>query len=173
MELGLSYLSRKTWLTIFIWNPSITREALSALRFWVSTMHHRKALHSFFFFFPWFSLSLFIYFFKFIFILFLNLKHCISFAKHQNESTTGIHVLPILNLLPPHTIPLGRPSAPAPNIQYRALNLDWQLVSYMILHVSMLFSQIFPPSPSPNFTILYWFCHISKWICHRYTCYLF
>ena len=24
------------------------------------------------------------------FILFLNLKHCISFAKHQNESATGI-----------------------------------------------------------------------------------
>ena len=23
-----------------------------------------------------------------------------------------------------------------------------------------------------NFTILYWFCHISKWICHRYTCVL-
>jgi len=21
-----------------------------------------------------------------------------------------------------------------------------------------------------NFTISYWFCHISKWICHRYTC---
>ena len=21
-----------------------------------------------------------------------------------------------------------------------------------------------------NFTILYWFCHISKWICHRCTC---
>ena len=20
-----------------------------------------------------------------------------------------------------------------------------------------------------NFTVLYWFCHISKWICHRYT----
>ena len=23
-----------------------------------------------------------------------------------------------------------------------------------------------------HFTILYWFCHISKWICHRYTCVL-
>ena len=32
-------------------------------------------------------------FFSFFnFILFLNLKQCISFAKHQNESATGIHV---------------------------------------------------------------------------------
>ena len=33
------------------------------------------------------------------------------------------------SLLPPHTIPLGHPSAPAPSIQYRALNLDWQTPS--------------------------------------------
>ena len=39
------------------------------------------------------------------------------------------------SLLPPHTIPLGRPSAPAPSIQYRASNLDWRLVSYMILYM--------------------------------------
>ena len=90
-------------------------------------------------------------FFFLNFILFLKLKHCISFAKHQNESATGIHVLPILNpppssLLPPHTIPLGRPSAPAPSIQYRALNLDWQLISYMILH---MFQSHSPKSSHP------------------------
>ena len=39
------------------------------------------------------------------------------------------------SLLPPCTIPLGRPSAPAPIIQYRASNLDWWLVSYMILYM--------------------------------------
>ena len=39
------------------------------------------------------------------------------------------------SLLPPRTIPLGRPSAPAPSIQYGALNLDWRLVSYMILYM--------------------------------------
>ena len=37
------------------------------------------------------------------------------------------------SLLPPHTLPLGRPCAPALSIQYRASNLDWRLVSYMIL----------------------------------------
>ena len=37
--------------------------------------------------------------------------------------------------LPPHTIPLGRPSAPAPSTQYRTSNLDWQLVSYMIFYM--------------------------------------
>ena len=81
--------------------------------------------------------------FIFFLILFLNLKHCISFAKHQNESTTGIHVL---------TIPLGRPNAPAPSIQYHALNLDWQLVSYMILHMFQCHS---PKSSHPLIDSLY------------------
>ena len=39
------------------------------------------------------------------------------------------------SLLPPHTIPLGRPSAPAPSIQYYASNLDWQFISYMTLYI--------------------------------------
>ena len=39
------------------------------------------------------------------------------------------------SLLPPCTIPLGRPGVPAPSIQFHASNLDWQLVSYMILYM--------------------------------------
>ena len=35
--------------------------------------------------------------------------------------------------LPPPTIPLGSPSAPAPSILYHASNLDWRFISYMIL----------------------------------------
>ena len=38
-------------------------------------------------------------------------------------------------LLPPRTILLGRPSAPAPSIQYHASNLDWRFISYMILYM--------------------------------------
>ena len=41
----------------------------------------------------------------------------------------------IPSLLPPHTIPLGRLSAPAPSILYPASILDWRFVSYMILYM--------------------------------------
>ena len=37
--------------------------------------------------------------------------------------------------LPPYTIPLGHPSAPAPSIQYHASNLDWRFISYTILYM--------------------------------------
>ena len=74
----------------------------------------------------------------FLILLYFTLQYCIGFAVHQHESTTGVHVFPILNPrshLPPHTISLGHPSAPAPSILYPALNLDWQFVSYMILYM--------------------------------------
>ena len=37
--------------------------------------------------------------------------------------------------LPPHNIPLGHPSAPAPSFLYPASNLDWRFISYMILYI--------------------------------------
>ena len=82
------------------------------------------------------------FFFKYKFIYFnwrlISLQYCIGFAIHQHESATGIHVFPILKppaLHPPHTIPMGHPSAPAPSIQYHSLSLDWRFISYMILYM--------------------------------------
>ena len=53
------------------------------------------------------------------------IRHRYTHVSHPEPSS----------LLPPRTIPLGRPSAPAPSIWYGASNLDWQLVSYMILYM--------------------------------------
>ena len=50
------------------------------------------------------------------------------------------------SLLSPHTIPLGRFSAPTPNIQYHASNLAWQFFSYMILYMFQCYS---PKSSHP------------------------
>ena len=75
--------------------------------------------------------------FHFIY-LFFNLTimywfcHISKWIRHRY--TRAPHPEPS-SLLPPRTIPLGRPSAPAPSIQYRALSLDWRLVSYMILYM--------------------------------------
>ena len=58
------------------------------------------------------------------------------------------------SLLPPGTNPLGRPSAPAPSIQYHASNLDWRLISYMILYIfqchSPKSSHLLPLPQSPK-----------------------
>ena len=48
--------------------------------------------------------------------------------------------------LPPHTIPLGHPSAPASSFLYPASNLDWRFVSYMILYMFQCHS----PKSSPR-----------------------
>ena len=62
-------------------------------------------------------------------------------------------MFPILNSphLRPHPIPPGHPSAPAPSTLSHALNPDWRSISHMDnMHLSMPFSQIIPPLPSPT-----------------------
>ena len=91
-------------------------------------------------------LYLFIYFCVFCFVLliffkfflFLNFTILYLFCQIlkwiRHRYTCVPHPEPS-SLLPPHTIPLGRPSAPAPSIQYHTSHLDWRLISYMILYM--------------------------------------
>ena len=91
------------------------------------------------------------------FILFFNFTilywfcHISTWVRHRY---TRVPHPETSSLLPPCTIPLGSPSAPAPSIQYRASNLDWRLVSYMILYMfqcrSPKSSHPFPLPQSPE-----------------------
>ena len=94
---------------------------------------YSSSLTIFIFIFNFFVL-LFIYLFYFIFKLY-NIVLVLPYIKMNPPRDTCVPHPEPSSLLPPHTIPLGRPSAPAPSIQYRASNLDWQLVSYMILYI--------------------------------------
>ena len=105
--------------------------------------------------------------FKFIYLNWrlITLQYCIGFAVHQHESATGVYVSPILNSppnSPPYPIPLGHPSATAPSILYTASNLDWRLVSYMILYMfqchSCKQSHLLPLPQSPKD------CSIHLWL---------
>ena len=69
--------------------------------------------------------------------------------------------------LPPHTIPLGYPSAPAPSFLYPASNLDWRFISYMILYMFQCHSPKsshplpLPQSPKDCFILQCLFCCLA------------
>ena len=78
------------------------------------------------------EVDLFFYFILFNFTIlyqFCHISKCIC-----SRYTCVPHPEPS-SLLPPHIIPLGHPSVPAPSIQYQASKLDWRLISYMILYI--------------------------------------
>ena len=84
-------------------------------------------------------------FFKFYFIF--KLYNIVLVLLNIEMNPPQIYLCsPSWTLLPPHTLPLGRPSASAPSIQYCASNLDWWLVSYIILYMFQCHS---PKSPHP------------------------
>ena len=76
---------------------------------------------------------------------FCNTSTCI-----HHRCTRVLHLEPPSHL-PPCTIPLGHPSAPAPSILYLASNLDWRFVSSMTLYMFQCHSpKSFPPPPLPQ-----------------------
>ena len=90
-----------------------------------------------------------VHFIFFYYFIFLTLQYCISFAIYQHESATGIHVFPILN--PPPYHPSGSSQCTSP--KHPVLCIEPGLATHFIcdiIHVSMPFSQIIPPSPSPT-----------------------
>ena len=100
-----------------------------------------------------------ILFYSFQFYLFIfTLQYCIGFAIH--ESAMGVHVFPILNL-PPHPIPQGHLSAPALSTLSCIKPGLVIYFTYGNIHVSMLFSQIVPPSPSPTESKSLFFTSVS------------
>ena len=135
---SVSHILSSVWSIVFLMLFLAFFSFISIIGFFNS-----KILHFLF-------LSLFKYKFIYCNWKLITLQCSIGFAKHQHESATGVHVFPILNPpshLPPHPIPLGHPSAPAPSILYHALKLDWRFVSYMILYMFQCHS---PKSSHPR-----------------------
>ena len=108
------------------------------------------------------------WFFKILFY-FLTLQYCIGFAIYQHESTTGIHVFPILNPPPSSlpvpslwVVPVHQPQASSvvhqPGLATRFI--------YDIIHVSMPFFQIIPPSPSPTESKRLFYTSVSLLLSH-------
>ena len=118
--------------------------------------------------------TLFIYFcMQFLFNLFIPFNFLLLYNI--------VLVLPYINMnpprvlhpeppshLPPHTIPLGHPSAPAPSILYHASNLDWRFISHMILYMFQCHSsKSSHPRPLPQ-SLKDCFIHLCLFCCLTY-----
>ena len=75
------------------------------MRIYIQIYDMKYAYLLFYFIFFTFILLFFLQLMRFLFIYLFTLQYCISFAKYQNESATGIPVFPILNP-PPTSVPI-------------------------------------------------------------------
>ena len=113
------------------------------------------------------------HFFKFKFIYFnwrlITLQYCIGFAIPQHESATGMHMFPILNpLLPPSPYHLSGTSQ-CTSHKHPVSCIEPRLAIrflYDIINVSMPFSQIIPPFPSPTESKSLFYTSVSLLLSH-------
>ena len=83
----------------------------------------------------------------------ITLQYCSGCAIHWHESAMGVHVFPILNPLPPPSLyhPSGLSQCDSPKHPVLCIEPGLAICfMYDIIHVSMPFSQIIPPLPSPT-----------------------
>ena len=104
---------------------------------------------------------------SFFYFYFIFKLYNISFAKYRNESATGIPVFPILNP-PPSSLPI--PSlwvipVHQPQVSCIEPGVETRFI-HDIIHVSMPFSQISPPSPSPTESIRLFYTSVSLLLSH-------
>ena len=115
---------------------------------------------------PTFSLSSF---FFFLILLYFTLQYCIGFAIHQHESATGLHCSQFWTPLPPPSPQHLSGSYPCTSPKHPVSCIEPGLVirfTYDIIHVSMPFSQIIPPSPSPTESKRLFFISVSLLLSH-------
>ena len=95
----------------------------------------------------------FFFLIKFLFLLYFTLQYCVGFAIHWHESTMGVHAFPNMNPLPPPTPYHLSGLFPCTSPKYAVSCIEHRLAIRFLhdsIHVSMPFSQIIPPSPSPS-----------------------
>ena len=100
-----------------------------------------------------------LFFFNLINLLYFIILYWFShtlpyiFAIHWLESAMSVHVFPILNPFPPASPhhPSGSPQCTSPEHPVSCTKPGLAIhFTYDILHVSVPFSHIIPPSPSPT-----------------------
>ena len=100
-------------------------------------------------------------------LLFFTLQYCIGFAIHQHESATGMHVFPILNHPPSLYHPSGSSQCTSPEYPVSCIEPGLAIhFIYDIIHVSMPFSLIIPPSPSHTEPKNLFYTSVSLFLSH-------
>ena len=121
-----------------------------------------RLIHLYFYFFNLILFFSFIY--LFYFTILYGLCHTLTWICH---GCTCVPYPEPPSHLPPHPIPLGHPSAPAPSTLHHALNLDWRFVSSVIIYMLQCHSpksshpRHFPQSPKDCSIHLCLFCCLT------------